>query len=52
MTLWAKANKTQAAPVNKKLWEDLKKCGENLGKHCRVKRIVVSQAFLGKVEEL
>ena len=50
--LLAEYNNAQLAPVDKKLWEDLKKRKDKLGEHCCVENIVITQAFPGKAREL
>lgn len=59
MTLWFQANKlleeycdAWVAPIDKELWKDLKKRGDDLGKRCRVERMIVFRAFLEKAGEL
>lgn len=59
MTLWLQANallveysNAQLTLVDKKLWEDLKKREDKLGKHCRVKNIVIARAFPEKAGKL
>ena len=59
MTLWSQVNtllveysNTRLAPINEELWEDLKKHGDKLGKHCRVENMVIARAFPEKAREL